>query len=41
MIIIINKNGGLVAQLVERCPCKAEAAGSNPAESSFLNSTCT
>ena len=24
---------GLVAQLVERCPCTAEATGSNPVES--------
>ena len=26
-------SGGLVAQLVERCPCTAEATGSNPVES--------
>ena len=28
-----GRDAGLVAQLVERCPCTAEATGSNPVES--------
>lgn len=31
--VLGGRDAGLVAQLVERCPCTAEATGSNPVES--------